>query len=96
MIPFMSEVPYRYFNSLNNESHDIKVQHDKRLSNVLEGWGVMKQPREGDGNCCFNAIAFSLINNNDTLSKLEKDSLKSRGIDTSLNLNDLSARLRQL
>ena len=96
MIPFMSEVPCMYFHSLNNESDDIKAQHDKRLSNVLEGWGVTKQPMEGDGNCCFNAIAFSLISNSDNLSNLEKDSLKSRGIDTSLNIDDLSVRLRQL
>jgi len=96
MMPFMSEVPYMYFHSLDNESDDIKAQHDKRLSNVLKGWGVMKQPMEGDGNCCFKAIAFSLISNNDNLSNLEKDSLKSRGIDTSLNIDSLSVRLREL
>ena len=49
----------------------------------------MKQPMEEDGNCCFNAIAFSLISNSDNLSNLEKDSLKTRGIDASLNLDDL-------
>ena len=96
MMPFMSEVPYMYFHSLNNESSDIKVQHDKRLADVLKGWGVMKQPMEGDGNCCFNAVAFSLISNNDNLSDPQKDLLKTRGIDVSMDIEKLSATLRKL
>ena len=76
MMPFMSEVPYMYFHPVNNENSDITKQHDKHLANVLKGWGVMKQPMEGDGNCCFNAVAFSLISNIDNLSDSQKDLLK--------------------
>jgi len=72
-MPFMSEVPYLYFHSLNNEDSDVTAQHNKRLTNVLKGWGVTKYPMEGDGNCCFNAVAFSLISNADNLTRSQKD-----------------------
>jgi len=85
-----------YFHSVNNENDDIKNQHDKRLANVLKGWGVTKQPMDGDGNCCFNSVAFSLISNSDNLPDPQKDLLKSRGIDVSTDVVSLSATLRQL
>ena len=37
-------------------------------SNVLNGWGTSKHTVEGDGNCSFTAVAFSLISNSAILS----------------------------
>lgn len=92
----MSEVPYLYFHSLKNDINYNKAVHDKRLSNVLKGWGVIKQPIEGDGNCCFKAVTFSIINNFHNLTDSEKQFLITSGIDISVAIDSVAAKLREL
>ena len=96
MMPFMSEVPSLYFHYVNNATADNESAHDIRLSNVLKGWGVTKEPMVGDGNCCFSAIAFSIKINSNNLTNLQKATLNNNGIDISLDIKTLAAVLRQL
>jgi len=96
MMPFMSEVPYLYFHSLNNNTSEVIAQHNKRLTNVLKGWDVSKHPMKGDGNCCFNAVAFSIINNFENLTVTQRHFLKTNGIHGSADTESLSIVLRQL
>lgn len=96
MMPFMSEVPNLYFHCLNNSTMDNESVHNKRLSNVLKGWGVTKEPMEGDGNCCFSAVAFSIKINSNHLTNLQITTLKNNGIDVSLDLDTSATVLRQL
>lgn len=35
--------------------------HEKRLATLVESWGFTKHTIQGDGNCCFSAIASSLL-----------------------------------
>ena len=51
---------------------------------------------EGDGNCCFNAVTFSVISNTDNLTPSQKDLLNAKGIDMSMDINSLSSVLRKL
>ena len=44
----------------------------------------------GDGNCCFSAVAFSIISNSENLTNSQKATFKSNGIDVLVDLNSLA------
>lgn len=80
MIPFMSGVPSLYFHHLSsNQCADAQMYaHEKRLSNILDSCNMCII--EGDGNCCFSAVAFSLKTNFSLLSDQHKAFYCSRGL----------------
>lgn len=51
---------------------------------------------EGDGNCCFSAVASSLIYNSALLSEVHKTFLLTLEIDLSMNIQCVASRLREL
>lgn len=53
---------------------------------------MQKYVMEGDGNCCFSAVAFSLISNSYLLHEQHKHHLQSLGLDVS----DIGLKLRQI
>ena len=50
----------------------------------------------GDGNCCFTAVAFSLINNTPILQDHHKYYLQSIGLDLLADMESVALQLRQL
>ncbi len=62
MLPFCSSVVSIFFDQRPHES-DTHAQHEERLGNILQAWRMQRHSMEGDGNCCFSAVAFSIITN---------------------------------
>ena len=98
MIPFMSGVPSLYFHgSSSNQCADAQIQaHEKRLSNILDSCNMCKHIIEGDGNCCFSAVAFSLKANFSFLSDSHKLFYFSCGLDLSGDMQSIASQLRKL
>ena len=96
MMPFMASVPSIVFHCLNNDTSSNKLLHDQRLSDVLDGWDLCKHDIIGDGNCCFTAVAFSLILNTEGLSDEYKHFLYLKEVDLSMDIQQVAIRLRQL
>ena len=61
MIPFMSGVPSMYFHTLDNNTNQNCMTHEKHLTGVLDAWNMCKHEMKGDGNCCFTALLLELI-----------------------------------
>ena len=96
MLPFMSGVPTLYFHRLcTTRSSDAQI-HAERLSHVLETCNMTKHIIVGDGNCCFTAVAFSLINNTPILQDHHKYYLQSIGLDLLADMESVALQLRQL
>ena len=60
MMPFMSGVPSMYFHTLDNNTNQNCMTHEKHLTGVLDAWNMCKHEIKGDGNCCFTAVAFGI------------------------------------
>ena len=96
LIPFMSRVPSFFFRGSKITDSSNDDNHKNRLSNVLEAWNMCQQGIQGDGNCCFSAVAFSLIVNWGVLSDEETTSLASCGLSSSMNIEAMASQLRKL
>jgi len=57
---------------------------------------MYKHTVEGDGDCCFSAVDFSLINNLRLLSGSNKKFLQDLGIDLSMDLPAMAMQLRKI
>ena len=51
---------------------------------------------DGDGNCCFSAVAFSLVATSTLILENNPDYFDTMGLDLAENLQSFSLRLRQL
>ena len=60
MIPLMSSVASLFFNPKPAE-HDHCSVVDRRLNDLLKAWGMERHYIDGDGNCCFSAVAYGLF-----------------------------------
>ena len=96
LIPFMSRVPSLFFRGSKSTDSSSEDNHKRRLSDVLEARSMCQQNIQGDGNCCFSAVAFSLIVNWGVLTDEERTSLASCGLSSSMNIEALAAQLRKL
>lgn len=84
--PFMSSVSSLFFSNINSSASDSST-----LDSVIAAWEMKRVPIDGDGNCCFVAIAHGL------------QLLKRRNSADSLNqhldfncIKNLSQQLRQI
>ena len=59
MVPFMSSVSCLFERIGGIESEN--GQHQKCLIDIVESWGFELIPVPGDGDCCFSALAFSIL-----------------------------------
>ena len=57
VLPFMSSVTCLFDTTSVGELDD----HKKRLATLVRSWGFAMHTIPGDGNCCFSAIASSLL-----------------------------------
>ena len=57
MMSFMSSVNCLFNTSSVGDIDD----HEKRLAMLVQSWGFAMHAIQGDGNCCFSAIASSLL-----------------------------------
>lgn len=97
MMSFMCDVPSMFFHQLDNDTNENKIKHEQRLNNVLNAWGMHKISIDGDGNCCFNAIAFSIFNNYESFGDDYKLYLEALGLNIKANsMQEISFKLREL
>lgn len=96
MMPFMSSVPTLYFQSSKSTLSEHAEVHAKRLTNILESCSMCKHTIEGDGNCCFSAVAYSLISNLHLLTEPNKQFLQDLGVDLSVDMSTLAIQLRKV
>ena len=96
LIPFMSRVPSLFFRGSKSTDSSSEDNHKRWLSDVLEAWNMCLQNIQGDGNCCFSAVAFSLTVNWGILTDEERTSLASCGLSSSMNKEVMAAQLRKL
>ena len=74
----------------------IKTIMNGRLSAVLKAWDMCLSNVQGDGNCCFSAVAFGLSANWGSFTDEEKTALILRGLLASMNEETMAAKLRKL
>ena len=48
----------------------------------------------GDGNCCFSAVAFSLIYNRNSIIQYKADYFTSRGIGDTLEVSNMAEKYK--
>ena len=97
MLPLCSSVAAIFFDPQHNAS-DTHAQHEDRLENILKAWGMQRHKMAGDGNCCFSAVAFSVITNFSLLKEHASDFFESINlqVDPISNLDDVAMQLRGL
>ena len=97
MMSFMCDVPSMFFHRLDNDTNENKIKHKQRSNDVLNTWGMCKVSIDGDGNCCFNAVAFSILNNFQSFNDDYKVYLETFGLNIKANnAQEVSLKLREL
>lgn len=94
MIPFMSSVSC-LFESVN-VSNDDTQEHYKRLVDIINSWGFRLHPVEGDGNCCFCALAMSIIFQQNEILTLVPTLLSDLNIEANISVDELACELRRI
>lgn len=96
-LPFMSSVNSIFFSeSPSPVRKEQELEHKQRLNVVLTAWGLQLNPVAGDGNCCFRAVACSLIMNEKAITSLKADFFNITGGAMSSDSVGLSKTLREL
>ena len=72
------------------------AQSEKRLENLLKAWGMKRHYIEGDGNCSFSAVAFSLLTHSLLISQHSPQFFSNLEIDQRDGLDSVSMQLRNL
>ena len=92
-IPFMSTILNVLLSNCPTNSN--QVTHIEYLDDVLRSWQMV---RSGDGNCCFSAVAYSLIANQKELLKQDPNFFFKMGIQDIENTSqhELSMKLREI
>ena len=92
-LTLMSSVASLFFHSCPADDH---LRNQQRLDNVLAAWGMVRHSIDGDGNCCFSSVAFSLINNSTLILESNPGYFSTIGLDAPDDIQCLSTKLRQL
>ena len=70
---------------------------DRQLDDLLKAWGMQHHCIEGDGNCCFSAVAFGLLTNSIMITCDHPHFFPDIGVQIECeDLQSLSALLRML
>ena len=95
LIPFMSATSNIMLSIKSPD--DQESQHIKRLDDTLRAWKMTRESIPGDGNCCFRAVASSLIINQKVITEHADTFFNHLGIDAScINQSDFAMKLREL
>ncbi len=89
MIPFMSSVSCLY----DTVSVGEQEEHEQRLSRVIQSWGFTLHNIRGDGNCCFSAIASTLLYQRQLLEERYPSLIESLKLNAT-TVEDIALQLR--
>ena len=90
MLPFMCAVSCLFLPANGEKSE--QEEHQQRLHQIVKSWGFEMFSTEGDGNCCFSAVAFSLTTQKQQINLLP-NLFTNAGIDIEANISDISYQL---
>ena len=94
MIPFMSSVTC-LFESVNMPVNGTQ-EHHKRVLDYINAWGFTLHPVSGDGNCCFSALASSVLFQHEELLTRVPTLFNDLRIHSNHSVNDVARELRRL
>ena len=96
-VPFMSSVSAVMLSakSLSPCREDQISVHNLCLDNVLKSWKMVRKQIIGDGNCCFRAVASSLIANHKSILDQLPAFFTSIGIADVDNLSQTQFAMKQ-
>ena len=83
-----------YHNAQSEPGEHAKIQ--RQLEDLLKAWRMKRHYIEGDGNCNFSAVAFSLLTHSPFISQHSPQFFSNLGIDPSNDLKSVSMKLRNL
>ena len=74
---------------------DEHARSERRLNDVLQAWGMKCHSIDGNGNCCFTAVAFALLTNSQQISQHSTTFFTNLGIQLT-DLKHISIQPRSL
>ena len=92
----MSSVASLFFHHNPQSEAGEHAKSERRLENLLKAWRMKRHYIEGDGNCSFSAVAFSLLTHSPLISQHSPQFFSNLGIDPSNDLKSVSMKLRNL
>ena len=94
-LPLMASVASLFFHGNPSCETDEHARSERRLNDVLQAWGMKCHSIDGDGNCCFTAVAFAILTNSLQISRHSTTFFNNLGIQLT-DLKHISTRLRSL
>ena len=94
MVPFMSSVSCLFERIGGIESEN--GQHQKCLMDIVESWGFELIPVPGDGDCCFSALAFSILTQLHNIERRLPGFGTNYDIECNSSIADVGKRLRRI
>ena len=95
LFPFMSSVSDIIFHGNEFSTEPTSLKHKERLDQITKAWKFKIHQIDGDGNCLFSAVAFSLISNKQSLLKHDSNFFTEQQLETN-DQNQLGMMLREL
>ena len=99
-LPFMSNLSSillsQYTKRFPEDDSDKQCNCDKRLDNVLSGWGMKKVNVAKDGNCFFASVAQYMVLNKEIIMQSMPTFFSTCGIQEVLEVSTTIKRLREL
>jgi hypothetical protein len=91
LTPFMSATPSLFTSSADSGSYEA---HEARLQSTIDNLGGTRIPVEGDGNCCFSAVAIAIKDLRESSDTSVQEHLTTLPIDFTADLQGLAYQLR--
>lgn len=84
-----------YFTADQAETEDEYTQHRTRLCSIVQSCGYKLCDIAGDGNCCFTAIVFTLLTQQDIILSEIPTYFADKQLPTQCSLQELARVLRE-
>ena len=94
MVPFMSAVA-SHFSTDQVDVDNESTQHKARLLTIVQSCGYKLCDVAADGNCCFSAVAFSLLAQQHVISTKLPTYFEDKQLPMQYSIKDLAQHLRE-
>ena len=95
LIPFMSPVGAHFTTQLSDSEEEC-IRHNKRLEAIVESCGFTVSTIAADGNCCFRVIAYSLIEQINTIKADFPSYFNTKSIPQHCTREELTQIIREM
>ena len=91
LTPFMSASPSLFDSSFDSGSYEA---HQARLQSTIDNLGGRRIQVDGDGNCCFKAVAIAIKHMQESPDMSVKEHLRTLPVDLTVDSQGLAYQLR--